>query len=122
MQQFFPKEWLENYGQNGSLLGQHPTIHGVRGIDAATGRCENIMSLHPFIDKWRAFGWHTLEINGHDFRELRKLSEHSDAPLAVIAHAIKGKGVSFMENDNNWHYKLPTEQQVILANKELGFL
>jgi transketolase len=90
----------------------------------ATGRSDEIMALPSLCQKWRAFGWSVTEANGHNIDELiRALSAVPDGtgkPLAIIAHTVKGKGVSFMEDDNNWHYRVPTEEEVEKARKELG--
>jgi transketolase len=88
----------------------------------ATGRSEEILSLKPLAAKWQSFGWETVEVDGHDLPALvRELSViHPEKPRAIIAHTVKGKGVSFMEEDNNWHYRSPTAEEVILAEKELG--
>ena len=91
----------------------------------ATGRSEEILSLNPLADKWRAFGWNALEIDGHNMSELvgaLSIRNNPEAkPLAIVAHTVKGKGVSFMEDDNNWHYKIPSVEELASANKELGF-
>ena len=75
-------------------------------------------------DKWEAFGWHAIETDGHDVAALANLMANvpngSGKPLAIIAHTVKGKGVSFMEDDNNWHYRAPTADEVLRAHKELG--
>ena len=77
----------------------------------ATGRSEEIFLLEPLKDKWEAFGWHTQEIDGHNFKDISKSLDNAKKeitrPSAIIAHTIKGKGVSFMEDNNNWHYKIP---------------
>lgn len=88
----------------------------------ATGRSEEILSINPLADKWTAFGWETMEIDGHSFVDLEKCvsTRKEGKPLAVIAHTIKGKGISFMEDDNNWHYRIPTAEEVELAKKELN--
>lgn len=90
----------------------------------ATGRSEEIMSLAPLADKWRAFGWSTHEVDGHDMEALvkflSKLPDGSGKPMAIIAHTTKGKGVDFMEDDNNWHYKIPNEKELDEAKKQLG--
>jgi transketolase len=92
----------------------------------ATGRSEEILALAPLVDKWRAFGWDACEINGHDMGQLIDVltkEKNSDGkPVAVIAHTVKGKGVSFMEDDNNWHYRIPTEDELASAHKELGLV
>jgi transketolase len=90
----------------------------------ATGRSREVMALDPLADKWRAFGWNALEVDGHDMTALLgALQRHPAAdgrPTAIIAHTVKGKGVSFMEDDNNWHYRIPTADEVIKAKLELG--
>ncbi len=90
----------------------------------ATGRSDEIMALDPLADKWRAFGWSASEVDGHDLAALRTALENvpdgSGKPLAIIAHTVKGKGVSFMEDDNNWHYRTPTAEELQAARKELG--
>lgn len=92
----------------------------------ATDRSTEVMALSPFIDKWLAFGWDAIEIDGHDYSQilnaLSNFPSSSGKPLAIIANTIKGKGVSFMEDDNNWHYRIPTENEVILAKQELGVI
>jgi len=90
----------------------------------ATGRSREVMALDPLVDKWRAFGWNACEVDGHDMaaltRLLSALPDGSGKPVAVIAHTVKGKGVSFMEDDNNWHYRIPKAEEVAAAKKELG--
>jgi len=89
----------------------------------ATGRSEQVLALNPLADKWRAFGWSATEVDGHDMPALVRLMngvpDGSGKPVAVIAHTVKGKGVSFMEDDNNWHYRIPTADEVAKAKKEL---
>lgn len=90
----------------------------------ATGRSEEITALAPLAEKWSAFGWRAIEVDGHDAIAVRQLlSDPPDAagrPTAIIAHTIKGKGVSFMEDDNNWHYRIPNQDELTLAFHELG--
>jgi transketolase len=90
----------------------------------ATGRSEEILALGPLVDKWRAFGWEASEIDGHDIGALTAIMGRKRSrvgkPIAVVAHTVKGKGVSFMEDDNNWHYRIPTADEVLAAYKELG--
>ena len=89
----------------------------------ATGRSEEILALSPLVEKWRAFGWDACEIDGNDMGQLLEVLSRKnipDKPVAVIAHTVKGKGISFMEDDNNWHYRIPTADEVIAAKKELG--
>jgi transketolase len=90
----------------------------------ATGRSCEIMSLDPLGKKWEAFGWNVYEINGHCMKDLTQVFEIFPAknakPSAIIAHTIKGKGISFMEDDNNWHYRVPSKEELILAKQELS--
>lgn len=73
--------------------------------------CEKTLALEPFGEKWRAFGWNVLELNGHDHDALRSalrdVCASDNKPTVVIADTVKGKGVSFMENDILWHYRFP---------------
>ena len=89
----------------------------------ATGRSNEIMSLFPLIEKWKSFGWSCYETDGHDYESLlsilKNVPDGSGKPMAVIANTIKGKGVSFMEDDNNWHYRIPSKDEVNQANREL---
>jgi transketolase len=90
----------------------------------ATARSNETMMLAPLRDKWAAFGWDAIEIDGHDIGRLAELMQNvpngSGKPVAIIANTVKGKGVSFMEDDNNWHYRAPTAEEVVAARKELG--
>lgn len=90
----------------------------------ATGRSREVMALEPLAEKWRAFGWHAEEIDGHDFdailAALGNFLRCKGKPTAIIAHTVKGKGVSFMEDDNNWHYRIPTAEEVVRAKAELA--
>lgn len=90
----------------------------------ATGRSNETLALSPLRDKWEAFGWDAYEVDGHDVGQLAEMMANvpngSGKPVALIAHTVKGKGVSFMEDDNNWHYRAPTAEEVVLAHKELG--
>ena len=88
------------------------------------GWCKDIMNIEPLADKWAAFGWNTLEINGHDFTQildaLRLVRTTTGQPSAIIAHTIKGKGVSFMENNPDFHGKAATLEQLETALQEIG--
>jgi len=191
MRGFYPEEWLERYGEDGSVFAEHPPVpamlagieaatgslgHGLpmalgmalsarilgrshqvyvvlgdgecnegsvweaamfapaHGLDQvtvivdynkwqATGRSDEVLSLSPLAGKWQAFGWHTTEVDGHDHAALlaaiRPPSAAIGRPRAVIAHTVKGKGVSFMEDDNNWHYRIPNAAEVASAREEL---
>ncbi|MEO1206524.1 MAG: transketolase [Pseudomonadota bacterium] len=90
----------------------------------ATARSNETLMLAPLREKWAAAGWDAHEIDGHDMQALVDLMwqvpNGSGKPVAIIANTIKGRGVSFMEDDNNWHYRAPTAEEVELAYKELG--
>ena len=84
----------------------------------------NIMSLEPFADKWRAFGWRAWQVDGHDFAALiaalEEAKAHKGQPTVVIAETTKGKGVSLMENNPTFHGKAPTPEQAEQALRELA--
>lgn len=88
------------------------------------GNIEDVMDPHPIVDKWLAFGWEVIEIDGHDFNSIEegfeKAKKVSGKPAILIAKTIKGKGVSFMENMANWHGSAPNKEQVATALEELG--
>lgn len=91
----------------------------------ATDRSQDVTALEPLVDKWAAFGWHAQELDGHDIDALQKAlgavgTRGDRRPTAIVAHTVKGKGVSFMEDDNNWHYKICDEKALDAAFKELG--
>jgi len=90
----------------------------------ATGRVNEIMEMDPLPDKWRSFGWECKEVDGHDMEALVSTLEWArdvrGKPAVIVAHTVKGKGVSFMEDDNNWHYRSPTEEEVAEAKIQLG--
>jgi transketolase len=85
---------------------------------------ERTLRLEPLADKWRAFGWQVTEVDGHDHSRLRAVLAGADgkreAPMCVIAHTVKGKGVSFMENSVLWHYRSPQGAEYERAMRELG--
>jgi transketolase len=89
----------------------------------ATGRSNETLALAPLAAKWAAFGWNACEIDGHDLgalvTTLARVPDGSGKPLAVVAHTVKGRGVSFMADDNNWHYRIPSAQEVTRACLEL---
>jgi transketolase len=89
----------------------------------ATGRSCEVMALEPLADKWRAFGWNAHEVDGHNIEKLRDMLQHfpsdNNKPTAIIAHTVKGKGVSFMEDNNNWHYRTPSADELARAKEEL---
>ena len=88
------------------------------------GSTESIMGIEPVADKFRAFRYHTLEIDGHDFRQIlaafAEARRTTDGPTAIVAHTVKGKGVSFMEGKHQFHGKAPTKAEADQALAELS--
>ena len=187
---FFPSEWLESYGRDGSRLAEQMSPECVPGVEAATGslghglplglgmalagriqqrpyrvwvlmsdgecnegsvweasmfaaahqleelvtivdyngwqatgRSDQIMALASLTEKWQAFGFETYEVDGHCMESLwgamRAAIQTTGKPSAIIARTVKGKGVSFMEDDNNWHYRVPNDEELSAALAEL---
>jgi transketolase len=80
------------------------------------------LNLEPFAAKWKAFGWQVIEVDGHNHNDLYRALKKNDkikSPLCIIAHTTKGKGVSFMENNNLWHYRSPQGDEYSDAIEEL---
>ena len=188
---FFDKTLLATFCQQGSILGGHPNMLHIPGVESSTGslghglaygigqamaakmdnlnynifvimgdgECQegsiweaalvasqqklgrligiidynklqgmdfldNITSMEPFFDKWKSFGWDVCEVDGHCISSLYDILSQSregeEQPLLVIAHTIKGKGISFMENEAIWHYRLPNKEEMEVACKQLG--
>jgi len=188
---YFEEDLLDTFCQKGTILGGHPDMHKIPGVEASTGalghglsfgigmalagkmngkkyytyvllgdgecqegsiwegalfaaqqkldnltliidynklqamdRLEAIISMEPFTDKWKAFGWNVLEVDGHDIEALQVLFHEKprvNQPRLILAHTIKGKGVSFMESQPLWHYRMPDESELELVISELGF-
>lgn len=188
---YFDEAVLDSYCQAGTILGGHPNMHAIPGVEASTGalghgfpfavgialagkmdrrdyrvfvllgdgecqegsvweaalfaahqrlgkltaiidynklqamdRLENIVGLEPFAEKWRVFGWDVSEVDGHDpaalIDQLKVVKDSHDSPRLIMAHTIKGKGVSFMENVPIWHFRLPNEQELAIVRRELN--
>ncbi len=188
---FFDRRHLNTFGRRGTILGGHPDMHMVPGVEASTGalghgfpfgvgmalagrldkrkyrvfillgdgecqegsvweaalfapqhkldnlaviidynklqamdRLEKIVSLEPLADKWKAFGWEVREVDGHDISALEDVFKTipfvSDKPNMIIAHTIKGKGISYMEGEPLWHYRLPNAEEMKILCSELG--
>jgi transketolase len=183
---FFPRDMLESYCSNGSLLTGHVS-HAVPGVELSTGslghglsvaagfalaakldgmkwrsfallsdgecdegsiweaalfaghhhlnsltaiidynkiqsfgRVADVLDLEPFADKWRSFGWEVREVDGHDHAALGAgLAAGSVRPLCLLCHTVKGKGVDFMEDRLEWHYKSPNDEQLAAALAEV---
>ena len=94
-----------------------------RNCQQIDGWCCDVMDTEPFPEKWRSFGWHTIEVDGHDLAQiitaLGEAKKIKGKPTAIIAHTTKGKGVSFMENNPEFHGKAPTPEEAERALKEL---
>jgi transketolase len=88
------------------------------------GPTEQIMSIEPIAKKWRAFGWHVVEIDGHSFPEIfsayAEAQETKGQPTLILAHTVKGKGVSFMENQAEFHGRCLNDEEMVRAMAELG--
>lgn len=88
------------------------------------GKNDDVMRVAPIADKFRAFGFHTVETDGHDFARIFDAFDEAGgvkgSPSAIIARTVKGKGVSFMEDQAGWHGKAPNEEQAREAVEELG--
>jgi transketolase len=90
----------------------------------AMGKVKDILNIEPLKEKWKAFGWEVIEIDGHDFEAIESslmcASSIEGAPRIIIAKTIKGKGISFMENNNEWHYRAPEKDEFDRAMQELS--
>ena len=85
---------------------------------------EKIVSLTPFKEKWEAFGWDTIETDGHDVNGMQEVLKKdrsliTDKPHMIIANTIKGKGISFMENVPIWHYRMPNQEEMEIVKRDL---
>ena len=89
------------------------------------GTVEHVLSSNDHLaEKLRAFNWDTVEVDGHDINALEKVFSNMtvpDRPHAVVAHTVKGKGVSFMENEVSWHSGKLSKEQLLCAGKELNY-
>ena len=113
----------------GPKLGQ--PAHGVGNLTVILDKnrvqlddfVTKILDLEPVVQKWQAFGWPVIEIDGHDFdqigKALHQAQAHTGGPTFIVAHTVKGKGVSFMENNPEWHGKAPKPAEAITAIREL---
>ena len=85
-----------------------------------TGTNDEILSMNNIYEQWKSFGWFAQNINGHDLDEINKSLNnlHKEKPNIIVANTIKGKGVSFFENDNNWHHASLSQKLFEEAMKE----
>jgi len=104
-------------------LGNLTVILDFNGVQL-DGPVEEIMPIEPVTDKWRSFGWYVTEIDGHNMkevlRELDDLENVCNKPKIIVAHTVKGKGVSYMEGQSVWHGRAPNDEEYKLAVKELS--
>lgn len=114
-----------------AMAGAHFKLDNLIGIIdrnrlQISGSTEDVMGLDPLEDKWEAFGWHVVSINGNDMDELVHALEAAPAagnkPTLIMANTVKGKGVSFAENSAKWHHHVPSDEQLELAINELTAL
>ena len=134
-------EIFETYGQYGSRYGMHPCKNQNPGMDASSGSlgqglslcagmastptdADNGMRLEPLADKWKAFGWNVVEIDGNCMEEIVDALDNipeadTDVPTVIIGNTTKGYGVSFMENTANWHHGALNDEQLKQALTEI---
>jgi transketolase len=87
------------------------------------GFTKDIMSIDNWKDKFKAFGWNVKEVDGHNVNKLDKVFDEgneSDKPLVILANTVKGKGVSIIENDPRWHWRLPNKKELKVFMQELN--
>ena len=112
------------------FAGHHRLDNLVAIIDynklQAFGRTNKVLNLEPLADRWISFGWSVKEVDGHNFKQvaeaLRKIPFKKAKPSLLIAHTVKGKGVSFMEDRLEWHYKSPDKKELETALEEIDSL
>ena len=87
------------------------------------GRVEEVMKIEPLVNKWESFGWHAVQVDGHNIEELLTAFNEArmmkDKPTVIVAHTVKGKGVSFMEHVVDFHGRAPSEEETRIALREL---
>ncbi len=117
----------EGSNWEGMLIGaQHKLDNIIVLVDynkwQGFGKVNDILNLEPLADKWKSFNWYVEEIDGHDFRQIdgaiQRCLRIKDKPKVIIANTIKGKGFSIIENKNEYHYKTPNEEELVIAHKE----
>ncbi|MGZ7440373.1 transketolase [Paenibacillus sp. TH7-28] len=121
-------EQAEGSNWEAAMAGAHYKLDNLVGIIdrnrlQISGSTEDVMGLEPLEEKWAAFGWHVVSIDGNDMdelvRTLRSAPEVTGKPTLVMANTVKGKGVSFAENVPAWHHHVPNDEQLRLAHAEL---
>jgi transketolase len=120
-----------NEGQvwEAAMFAAHHHLGNLIGIidqngSQAMGPTRGILDLHPLAERWRGFGWHVEEVNGHDEQALgaafARAAEHADHPSMIVARTTLGKGVDFMENRVEWHYRNLTAELAADALRQIG--
>ena len=110
----------------GAMLAAHLKLDNLTAIVdynkiQSFGRTNEVINQEPVVDKWKSFGWDVTETDGHNFEKIMESFRSSHKkPKMIIAHTVKGKGISFMEDKLEWHYKSPNEHQYKQALDELG--
>ena len=119
-------ECAEGSNWEAALMAAHRDLRNVtviidRNRLQILSRTEDVLGLEPFVDKWRAFGWEVVEVDGHDHDALAEaMRTRSERPRAIVANTIKGKGVDFMEDTVEWHTLVPNEEQLAIALAQLA--
>jgi transketolase len=112
-----------------AMMAPHKKLNNLtaivdRNMLQIDGCTEDVICLEPFAEKWKAFNWHVIEVNGHSYQELIEAFDKADKPgehpTVIIAHTIKGKGVSFMEGNVDFHGKAPNDEELKRALIEIG--
>lgn len=93
----------------------------------ATAFTKDFTGNYPWAAKWKSFGWNVIQIDGHNFKQIlnslkKAKQKNRSKPLVIIAHTIKGKGISFMENNPDWHHGVAKGEQIKIAKKDLGLI
>ena len=110
----------------GALLASHLNLKDLTVIVdknnfQQTGKNQDILDLKNLTSKWKSFGWETIDVNGHNLKEIYDaLILKSNRPKAIIANTIKGKGVSFTENNNDWHHNILTQKNFEIGINEIN--
>lgn len=112
-----------------AMFASHYELDNFFAIIDRNGLCilnetEKCIKLNPLEDKWKAFGWNVVTVNGHSYKDIfRGFNEafnfKNGKPTAIISYSVKGKGISFMENSIHWHNKMPNAEQIAEARSEL---
>ncbi len=110
-----------------AMIAAHHKLHNLTVIIdynkiQALSRINEALSLHNLAEKWRAFGWHVQEVNGHSFEELTNALHNTsnEKPFVILAHTTKGKGISCFEDDAKWHSRMPKGEELTTTYKELS--